>query len=414
MISRLSRPVCAVAARAARAALNTRTARVIFIALTWVTMSASITAHAQSASNGKTLYTTPRVTGQLSCANGGCHGPDPSVNQNRIKDGSNNPAAITAATSSVSVMRFLRGVMSSSDLADLAAYIANPAVTNTAPIASLSSTTMGFGQVSVGTTSAAQTVTLRNTGASPLQVSAISVTGAEFTVSASAGTCTSTISLAVSASCTIAIAFTPTVASVRSGSLSIAHNAVGSPSTVSLAGTGVANPSSTTTTMVEYYYAALDYYFITSRAGDITALDAASGWARTGKSFKVYTAAQTGTLGLNRYYFDQIAVRNTRGSHFYTVVQGEKDALASANPGNSSAPRLPFDEGVDSHAFAPVVEGVGGSCAAGQVPVYRIFRGPVRFPDNGNHRLTTDTAIYNSFVALGWDGEGVKFCTPAN
>ena len=403
MFLRLSRSVCAAMAHPTR---------VIFIALTWVAMGASMTAGAQSTSNGKTLYSTPRVAGQLSCSNGGCHGPDPSVNQNRIRDGSNNPAAITAATNSVSVMRFLRGVMSSSELADLAAYIANPAATNTAPIASLSSTTMGFGQVSVGTASAAQTVTLRNTGAAPLQVSAISITGAEFNLSASAGTCTSTILLAVSANCTIAITFTPTAAGVRSATLSIAHNAVGSPSAVSLAGTGVASTGGTTT-MVEYYFAALDYYFITSRAGDIAALDTVAGWSRTGKSFMVYTAPQTGTLGLNRYYFDQIAVRNTRGSHFYTVVQAEKDVLASANPANAPTPRLPFNEGVDSHAFAPVVEGVGGSCAAGQVPVYRIFRGQMRFPDNPNHRFTTDTAVYNSFVALGWDGEGVKFCTPA-
>ena len=105
-------------------------------------------------------------------------------------------------------------------------------------------------------------------------------------------------------------------------------------------------------------------------------------------------------------------MKNSRGLHFYTLIQKEKDLLASLNPGNRQVPRLPFDEGVDSYAFAPVVEGVGGSCAAGLTPVYRIFRGPAQFPDNPNHRFTTDTAIYNSFVALGWDGEGVKFCVP--
>ena len=96
------------------------------------------------------------------------------------------------------------------------------------------------------------------------------------------------------------------------------------------------------------------------------------------------------------------------------MVQAERDALASLNATNAQTPRLPYNEGVDSYAFIPVVEGVGGSCAAGQVPVFRIFRGQTRFPDNPNHRFTTDTAIYNSFVALGWDGEGVKFCTPAS
>lgn len=367
-------------------------------------------ADAQSVANGKTLYTTVLVAGQKSCSNGACHGPDPSVNQNRIKNGA-NPATIASAIDTILDMRFLQGVLSTSQLNDLAAYIANPSATNTAPIATLSSTIMGFGQVSVGTTSGVQTVTLTNTGASTLQVSALTINGTEFALPASGGTCTSTTALAVSASCTVAVTFTPATAGVRSATLSIAHNAAGSPSNVSLAGTGVAN-TSLTTTMIEYYFAALDYYFITSRAGDITALDTASGWSRTGKSFKVYNAQQNGTLGLNRYFFAQIAVNNTRGSHFYTVVQAEKDALASLNPTNAQTPRLPFNEGVDSYAFAPVVEGVGGSCAAGQVPVFRIFRGQTRFPDNPNHRFTTDTAVYNSFVALGWDGEGVKFCTP--
>ena len=367
-------------------------------------------ADAQSITNGKTLYTAVLVTGQKSCGNGACHGPDPSVNQNRIKNGT-NPATIASAINAILDMQFLQGVLSTSQLNDLAAYIANPSATNTAPIASLSSTIMGFGQVSVGTKSAVQTVTLKNTGASSLQVTALTISGTEFVLAASGGTCTATTALAVSASCTIGVTFTPSTASVRSATLSIAHNAPSSPSNVSLAGTGVAN-TSPTTPMIEYYYAALDYYFITSRATDISALDTVSGWSRTGQSFKVYTTQQSGSLGLNRYFFDQIAVNNTRGSHFYTVVQTEKDALASLNPANAQTPRLPYNEGIDSYAFPPLVEGVGGSCSAGQVPVFRVFRGSLRFPDDGNHRFTTDSAIYNSFVGLGWDGEGVKFCTP--
>lgn len=164
--------------------------------------------------------------------------------------------------------------------------------------------------------------------------------------------------------------------------------------------------------VTEFYNPSLDYYFMTSRASDVALLDTLAGWRRTGKNFNVFVAQETGTLGINRYYFDQVAVNKSRGSHFHTLVQGEKDILAALNPGNSQTPRLPYNEGVDSYAFAPLVEGLGGSCAAGQTPVYRLFRGPSRFPDNANHRFTTDIAIYNSFVALGWDGEGVKFCVP--
>ncbi len=384
----------------------------------WTTLAfaaISSVAHAQSVTNGRTLYTTPQVTGQFSCSNAQCHANDPTTNQNRIKNGANNATAIeNAINGSVSDMAFLQGKLTSSQLADLAAYIANPRSTNSAPVATLSSTTLGFGSVNTGSTSSEQTITLTNTGAAPLQLSAISVSSLEFAfASAGSGTCTPTTALAVSTSCTINLAFTPSTAGVRSATLSINHNATVGTSTVSLAGTGVApTQTAATTPIIEYYYPALDYYFITSRANDIALLDTLTAWQRTGKSFKVYVGAQAGSSAINRYYFDQVAVKNSRGSHFYTLVPSEKDLLASLNPSNSQAPRLPYNEGVDSFAFAPVVEGVGGSCAAGLTPVYRVFRGQVRFPDNPNHRFTTDSAIYNAFVALGWDGEGVKFCVP--
>ena len=165
-------------------------------------------------------------------------------------------------------------------------------------------------------------------------------------------------------------------------------------------------------TLTEYIHNPLNYYFLTSRDTEKAALDALPGWARTGQSFSTRSFADPGALGISRYYFDQIAKNQTRGSHFYTLVNREKTALSELNPNNLSLSRLPVNEGIDSYAFAPFIEGVGGSCAAGQTPVYRLFRGQVRFPDDPNHRFTTSLALYNQFVALGWDGEGVKLCAP--
>ena len=171
--------------------------------------------------------------------------------------------------------------------------------------------------------------------------------------------------------------------------------------------------SPTTTTMVEYLYRPLNYFFITSRDSDKTLLDTAAGWERTGMSFPVYTAATADAQAISRYYFDKVALRGSRGSHFYTLVSSEKAALAGLNPGNTQAPGLPYNEGIDSWAFLPAVEGVGGSCASGRNPVYRLFRGSAKFPDDPNHRFTTSLTTYNDYVRLGWDGEGVKFCVPA-
>ena len=171
-------------------------------------------------------------------------------------------------------------------------------------------------------------------------------------------------------------------------------------------------PTTTTTPMIEFLHPGLNYYFMTSRAPEIAILDATPPFVRTGQSFPVYASAVTGSHPVTRFYFDRVAVSGSRGSHFYTLVDAELIALIGLNPANATVPKLPFSEGVDSFAFLPLVEGVGGTCASGQTPVFRLFRGSARFPDDPNHRFTTSAVIYNSFVAQGWDGKGVKFCVP--
>ncbi len=161
--------------------------------------------------------------------------------------------------------------------------------------------------------------------------------------------------------------------------------------------------------MVEFLHAALNYYFITASPTEIAALDTVPAFVRTGESFPVYPSTVAGTRGITRFYFDRVAVNQSRGSHFYTLVDSELAALAALNPNNVAIPRLPFSEGINSFAFVPSATGL---CATGQRPVYRVFRGNARFPDDPNHRFTTSLTIYNNFVALGWDGEGAKFCVP--
>ncbi len=163
--------------------------------------------------------------------------------------------------------------------------------------------------------------------------------------------------------------------------------------------------------MAEYRHASLDYFFLTSRYFEKLLLKAVvPDFQVTGKSFFVYpTDLLAGTKPITRYYFDKVAKAELRGSHFYTLVDGERNVLNGLNPSNSDAPKLPYNEGVDSFAFTPLIEGLGGSCVSGLAPLYRAFRG-ARFPDDPNHRFTTDLALYNSLVTTGWDGEGVKMC----
>ena len=171
-------------------------------------------------------------------------------------------------------------------------------------------------------------------------------------------------------------------------------------------------PPATTTRMIEFIFPALDYYFLTSRTNEIALLDSLPAFARTGQSFNVYVNRVVGTQPITRFYFNKVALNGARDGHFYTLVDAEISVLLGLNPTNVIAPKLPVSEGVDSFAFPPAVEGVGGTCPSGLTPVFRVFRGNVRFPDDPNHRFTTSTAIYNEFVAKGWSGEGVKLCVP--
>ncbi|MBZ5671790.1 MAG: Ig-like domain repeat protein [Acidobacteriia bacterium] len=110
-----------------------------------------------------------------------------------------------------------------------------------APAVSLSTTNLSFGQVRLGLSSAAQNVTLTNTGNGTLSISGIALGGANPGDFAQTNTCGS--SVAVGANCTINVTFTPTWGGSRSASLTIADNATGSPQTVSLTGTGVQPPT---------------------------------------------------------------------------------------------------------------------------------------------------------------------------
>jgi hypothetical protein len=97
---------------------------------------------------------------------------------------------------------------------------------------SASPTALTFGSTTVGATSAAQSVTLQNTGSAAASVSSVAATG-DF---AQTNTCGS--SIAAGASCTVSVTFRPTAAGTRTGSLTVASNATNSPTTVSLSGTG--------------------------------------------------------------------------------------------------------------------------------------------------------------------------------
>ena len=109
-------------------------------------------------------------------------------------------------------------------------------LTGTGTAAKLAPATLSFGSVTVGTTSAAKTVTLTNVGTTALTISAIAITGTDLGDYAQTHTCGA--SLAAGASCTFSVTFKPTVKGARPAALSITDTASGSPQKVTLSGTG--------------------------------------------------------------------------------------------------------------------------------------------------------------------------------
>jgi len=96
----------------------------------------------------------------------------------------------------------------------------------------LSAGSLSFGAQAVGTTTAAQTVTLKNNQSVPLNVSSI-VTSGDF---AQTNTCVSPVGSG--ASCTISVTFTPTATGTRTGTLTVSDDAASSPQMVNLSGVG--------------------------------------------------------------------------------------------------------------------------------------------------------------------------------
>ena len=102
------------------------------------------------------------------------------------------------------------------------------------PGVSLSPSSLTFAALGVGLTSPTETLTLTNNGGVPLSLTSLTLTG-DFAVAAN--TCAA--ALAPAAVCTLQIAFTPTVAGPRTGSVTLTDNAVNSPQTAALTGEAI-------------------------------------------------------------------------------------------------------------------------------------------------------------------------------
>ena len=142
------------------------------------------------------------------------------------------PAAVASYTASISVADDATG-------SPQTVTLSGNGTAAPAPIASLSPTTLSFPATTAGSTATALTTTLSNTGNATLNITGITLTGAnptDFAIATTGTTCAST--LAAGATCTIAATFTPSASGSFTASISVADNAATSPQTAALTGIG--------------------------------------------------------------------------------------------------------------------------------------------------------------------------------
>jgi mono/diheme cytochrome c family protein len=255
-----------------------------------------------------------------------------------------------------------------------------------------------LGSSAVGVQTAGTQITINSTGtASTTITSVLSSSASEFPIVGN--TCGVVVA---GSNCKVTVAFRPLAAGARSGSITVASNAPGSPHTVSLSGTGTSvAPTANKVTVVEYFNAGFGHYFMTADTDEITGLDGGAynfAFLRTNRAFNAWNGPTAGTVPVCRF-FTTPGTFGTKSSHFYTANPDECEGLKS-NP-NWQYEKIAFYIAVPT----------AGTCPVGTTPVYRMYNnGQTNAP---NHRFSTDFLTYQDFTTTkGWAVEGTGFCSP--
>ena len=171
-------------------------------------------------------------------------------------------------------------------------------------------------------------------------------------------------------------------------------------------------PATQTVTVIEFYNATLDHYFMTADAAEAHDLDTGvhPGWARTGLTFLAIKAGEqvAGSTPICRFYGRPDAVPPL-DSHFYSASVAECTAVQAQF---AASWQLESQEIFRAMAVDPNT----GRCATDFSPIYRLWNQR----SDVNHRYTDQTSVYAQMIAKGYVAEGngnpqqpVIFCMPA-
>jgi len=170
---------------------------------------------------------------------------------------------------------------------------------------------------------------------------------------------------------------------------------------LALHGAGLAHAAEPTASVIEYYNASLDHYFVTAYADEAAMLDAGvvvPGWKRTGVEFSAYATPldNPNALAVCRFFGTPGKGPN---SHFYTASADECATV-----------RQNADWTFEAIAFYIPVPSAAGTCGAGSQPVYRSFH-PGQNVSQSNHRFLPDLTMFQKMAGSAIL-EGIVMCSP--
>ena len=159
-------------------------------------------------------------------------------------------------------------------------------------------------------------------------------------------------------------------------------------------------------TVVEFYNADLDNYFITADPVEQASVDSGvvGHWTRTGRNFRSGGLAQVCRFYGNANFNPATGRIFGPNSHFYTASESECAGLIALY--SAGAPAWHFE----SRDFRTTPVGADGTCPLPTQPVYRAYNNGFARHVDSNHRITTDPAAIDAVVARGWIREGIVMC----
>jgi hypothetical protein len=202
-----------------------------------------------------------------------------------------------------------------------------------------SPSSVSFGSQTVGSTSAAQSVTVSNPGSAAVSMASVGVTG-PFSETNNCGT-----SLAAGGSCAVSVTFAPTAAGSASGTLSVNSSAPGSPLTVALSGTGTAAAN---TNLALHQPATSSGYTQTYAPGNAVDGDTNSYWESTDNAFPQWFQVDLGAAhSVGRIVMDlppssswgtrtqTITIQGSTDGSNYTTLAGSANYTFNPSTGNT-------------------------------------------------------------------------------